>query len=34
MQIKQLWPFFADERLGLGRRDLKKNRPALAIYQV
>jgi hypothetical protein len=24
MQIKPIWPFFAVERLGLGKRDLKK----------
>jgi hypothetical protein len=31
MQIRPLWPFFAVERLGLGKRDFfLKNRPALA----
>jgi hypothetical protein len=34
MQIRPLWPFFAVELVGLGKRDFKKNRPALALYQV
>jgi hypothetical protein len=34
MQIRPFCPFFAVERLGLGKRDLKKNRSALALYQV
>jgi hypothetical protein len=31
MQIRPFWPFFAVERLGLGKRDFFFNRPALAI---
>jgi hypothetical protein len=35
MQVRPLWPFFAVERLGLGKRDLfLKNKPALALFQI
>jgi hypothetical protein len=31
MQIRPLWSFFADEQLGLGKRDFfLQNKPALA----
>jgi hypothetical protein len=33
MQTWPLLPFFAVERLGLGKRNLKK-KPALVLYQV